>query len=229
VVTDPFVAQIYLDLLHRPVDPSGAAAFSNALAQGGTRNQVIMAIVSSPEYYRDLVTGPPPLPPPPLLPDQNFYGLLLARTADPTGLSLGVQYLSGGGTDEELEAAIAGSSEYIANAAPAPPSHPTNEDFLTALYRDLLGRAIDPSGEMAYSTFLANGGTRAQVAAAILGSDEYRVDLVQSYYQRFLNRAADPAGLKTFVGALQSGVTDEQVIAAIVGSQEYLSVQHLTM
>jgi N-acetylneuraminic acid mutarotase len=228
VVANPFVAQIYLDLLYRPVDASGAATFSNALAQGATRNQVIMAIVSSPEYRMALVTGPPPVPPPPLLPNQNFYGQLLGRVADVSGLNASVQFLNAGGTDEQLQAAIAGSAEYFAKAASAPPMPPTNEDFLNALYRDLLGRAIDPSGELAFSTFLANGGSRTQVAAAILSSDEYRTDLIQSYYQRFLNRAADPGGLKTFIGALQSGVSDEQVITAIVGSQEYLSVHQLT-
>jgi hypothetical protein len=100
----------------------------------------------------------------------------------------------------------------------------TNDGFLNALYQDVLGRAIDPSGQATFTQELASGVTRTQVATEIFSSTEYRQRLVQSYYQSFLHRPADPSGVNGFVQALQAGSTDEEVIASIIGSQEYLQL-----
>jgi hypothetical protein len=197
------VAQIYLDLLNRAADAGGLATLSNALAQGATRNQVVLAIEGSTEYRMNVV--------------ERLYNQFLHRTADATGLGLAVQYLNTGGTAEQLAAVIAGSPEYLQSQGGG-----TNDGFLSALYQSALGRAIDPSGQAGFSEALASGLSRIQVAAAIFSSTEYRQNLVQSYYQAFLLRPADPGGLGAFVGALQGGVSDEEVIAAIVGSEEYL-------
>jgi hypothetical protein len=144
-----------------------------------------------------------------------MYHAYLGRPADPNGLNIFVNFLGKGGTDEAVKAMILGSPEYFARAGS------TNAAFLTAVYRDVLGRAVDPSGQQRWSNALNNGASRSAVAAAIVTSMESYQDVVESFYHQFLRRAADPFGLNLFVGALEQEVMDEMVIAKIVGSPEY--------
>src|SRR5262249_3158922 len=146
----------------------------------------------------------------------NLYNQLLHRVPDAGGLASFVGFLGSGGSVEQAAAAIAGSPEYLATRGGGTPS-----GFVNALFQDLRNRAADPPGPAAFTGLLANGGTDAQVAAAIFGSGEYQQNLVQSYYQRFLRRAADPTGLASFAGALQQGVSDAAIIAAIMSSGEF--------
>jgi hypothetical protein len=97
----------------------------------------------------------------------------------------------------------------------------SNIGFLTALYRDVLGRPIDPSGAAAWTYLLEHGWNRSTVVNMLLGSMEAKQVLVQGFYQRFLHRAADSGGLNAFANALRQGMRDDQVIAILVGSGEY--------
>jgi phospholipase C len=196
-----FVAQAYLDLLNRPVDPSGLATWTAALAQGESRAQVILRIEESPEHLRQVVEG--------------LYGLLLHRTADRGGLSTWVSFLALGHSIEQAESLIVGSPEYFQNRAGG-----TNDGFLNAIYQDALQRSPDPTGRQSFDLQLAQGVARAQVAMEIFATEVYRQDLVRSYY---LRRPVDSTGLAAFVGALDRGQTDQDVIAALVGSDEYFS------
>jgi hypothetical protein len=199
-----FVGQTYLDLLHRGVDPSGLATWTGQLQAGALHIQVVFAIEQSTEYRTILV--------------QSAYNRYLHRAADAGGLANFVAFLAGGGTPEQLAAVIAASPEYFQRIGGG-----TNDGFLTALYRDALGRDIDPVGRAAYSQALAQGASRGQIAAAIFASTEYLQNLVQSFYQTFLHRGADPIGLNAFLTALQNGAHDDEVIATIVASPEYLA------
>ena len=198
-----FVTKAFGDLLHRPPDPTGSAAFNALLNQGsGNRVQVALTIESSPEFRDNLV--------------QSFYTLFLHRAADPAGLSGFVGALGVSSTTEQVEAAIAGSTEYFATRGGS-----ANDGFLDALYADLLGRAVDPTGRAAFDAALTGGATRTEVATAVLNSPEYRMDLVESFYIRFLHRGADAAGLSAFTHASLNGATDELIAATILSSAEY--------
>jgi hypothetical protein len=123
--------------------------------------------------------------------------------------------LNGGATIEQVTADIAGSPEYFQLHGS------TNDAFLTALYFDALGRGGSVVEQASFLQELnSSTATRAQVAALVLSSMEYRIDLVQSFYQADLGRAADPAGLAGWVSLLQMGVTDQAVQAGILGSPE---------
>jgi hypothetical protein len=75
---------------------------------------------------------------------------------------------------------------------------------------------------MAFWTgFLNGGGSRVQMAQAILSSDEYHTDVVQGLYEALLHRPADPSGLALGVWLLGMGNRDEVVEAALLGSPEY--------
>jgi N-acetylneuraminic acid mutarotase len=198
-----FVAQVYLDLLHRPADQGGFSAFLGLLNQGQiTRSQLVLIVEASTEYRTDQINA--------------IYQTLLHRPADPVGLNFLLGFLAEGGTYEQIDAFVAGSEEFFTD------SGGTNDGFLNALYQDALGRAPDAAGRSAFDQFLAHGGSRTQVATMVYTSTEHRIDLVNSWYVAFLRRPADLLGLEGFVAALMQGVRDETVIAAIVGSDEYI-------
>jgi PKD repeat protein len=198
-----YVAQLYPDLLNRPADAAGLAQFTAALDTGSAAGKdVVQAILNSAEYRTNVVQG--------------LYNELLRRAADSTGLTAFTNILAQGGTDEQVAAILAGSSEYYNNRGGG-----TNDGFLDALYQDALARSPDAAGRASWDQAMANGTTRQQVAAAIFGSQEYDQDLVQKFYQTYLHRAADSTGLNGFVNQLQSGSRDEAVILAIVTSGEY--------
>jgi len=200
-----FVVQLYLDLLNRPVDINGFNTWMTVLSQGGTHAQVAQAIEGSQEYQTDVI--------------ENLYHQYLHRDADPAGLAYFLGRFEAGDTQEEMAAAIAGSQEYFSTRGGA-----TNDGFLTALYLDTLNRVVDPGGRSFFDAELAAGLSRAQAAAQILSSVEYRQDLIEADYQHYLHRQADPTGLNILLSDLQQGVRDEDVISAIAGSDEYASL-----
>jgi hypothetical protein len=203
-VSQRFVAQVYRDLLHRPVDPTGLGAFTNALSEGATDSQVVLVIEGSEEYRAVVV--------------RDMYKTLLHRDADAGGLNSFVAFLGSGGTVEQVQAIIAGSAEYLQQRGGG-----GNDGFLSALYQDALKRGIDDSGRTAFVKALAAGATREQVARAIFSSTEYRQNLVQGYYKQFLRRDAEQSGRDAFGGLLQAGARDQEVISDIAGSDEYRS------
>ncbi|HEV3085290.1 MAG TPA: kelch repeat-containing protein, partial [Gemmataceae bacterium] len=201
--TPAFVAQVYLDLLHRPADAGGRAAFISLLDQGQiTRTQFVLTIEASVEYRTDQIN--------------TIYQTLLHRPVDAGTLNVLLGFLGLGGTYEQIQEIVAGSDEFFAK------SGSTNDGFLNALYQDALGRAPDAAGKAGFDQFLAQGGSRTQVATFIYTSAEFDVDLVSGFYLTFLHRQADAFGLNSFVTALMLGARDESVIANIVGSDEYI-------
>ena len=98
-----------------------------------------------------------------------------------------------------------------------------DERFVEQAYLDLLGRNAGQGELTTFAAFLANGGTRTQLAATLLASDEGRAATVRSAYAVFLHRAADAVGLAAGVALLKAGATDEQLKASLVGSDEYFS------
>jgi uncharacterized delta-60 repeat protein len=197
-----FVAKAYLDLLGRPVDGVGLAQWSNMLDQGTTRTQVALSIESSSEFARYTVN--------------SLYAQYLHRAVDSSGLNTSENFLQAGGSIEQLIEVLVSSPEFIQIQG-----HGTHDGFLDALYQDALNRAVDPGGRATWDLAFANGATYAQVAAAILASQEYRQDIVELGYEHFLRREAEPAGLNAFTAMLDAGARDQQVYAMMVGSEEY--------
>jgi uncharacterized protein GlcG (DUF336 family) len=201
-VSERFVAQAYVDVLQRPVDPSGLAHWSGILDQSVPRSDVVNALAQTAEYRTRVV--------------QELYQELLRRPADPSGLNGFVNFLANGGTVNQVRAALAGSAEYFQGQGGG-----TNEGFLDALYRDALHRAPDDQGRAAYLQALAGGTTPAQVAGAVFGSAEAEADRVNELYHRLLHRDADLGGLGNAVQALQQGAREEDVLIGLVSSEEY--------
>ncbi len=96
-----------------------------------------------------------------------------------------------------------------------------NQNWVSEVYRDLLHRQVDAQGLAAMTGALNAGVSRIQVVAAIIGSDEYRANVVNGLYQKYLHRAADPTGLASGMAFLKAGGSDEQLAAALIASAEF--------
>jgi hypothetical protein len=118
---------------------------------------------------------------------------------------------------EDLEVILLGSGEYYTRVGGG-----TDQGFLQALYRTVLGRDIEAFGLDSWGRALATPGwTRERVARAILASGESNGREVDSLFQAYLRRGADPTGLEVFGGALGRGARREAVAVAILTSGEY--------
>jgi hypothetical protein len=100
--------------------------------------------------------------------------------------------------------------------------------WLAEIYRELLGRGIDPVGLANGTAALDHGVSRSQIVLGIESSVEYRTKLINSLYFTLLGRAADPVGLDAGLRLLGgtplipfSRATIEQLEAGILSSTEY--------
>jgi hypothetical protein len=204
-----YVAGLYHDLLGRDADTAGQMFWTRQLDNGVPAAAVAQGIAGSPEFCQLLVG--------------EQYDSFLHRPADSAGLNYFVHDLRAGpGTPGlmQVQTALLGSAEYFQARAGA-----SQSGFLDALYADVLGRAIDPSGQAFFSAQLAQGATDTAVASAVVDSPEAQQILVQGLYDTLLHRPADAAGLAYWSGLLASGVRTEDVMAAVAASPEYATLQ----
>jgi hypothetical protein len=199
-----FVAQVYRDLLQRPVDPPSLDYFSRQLDQGRPRSQVVAVLTGSDEYRRAVVSG--------------LYQTLLRRPADPAGRDNYVRLLAAGWSVEQVRASLIGSAEYFLNQGGG-----TNDGFLAAVYHDVLNRAASPGEVAAWKAVLEGGRSREFVAGLILNSREGLGVLIQGVYQRYLHRSANAGEVSAWVSYLQQGHRDEDMLDLVVGSDEYFA------
>jgi hypothetical protein len=100
-----------------------------------------------------------------------------------------------------------------------------NDAFLTAVYQDVLHRAVDPSGHAYWLGLLNSGTPRADVSLAIVNSVEHRTDIIEGFYSSLLNRTADAQGLNGFLQKFEDGWTESQIKSLFYGSNEYLQTR----
>jgi hypothetical protein len=207
-----FLQQVYGDLLHRAVDPSGQAAWLSLLVAGVPRPTVIYDIeTSSSGEYQTVEIN-------------QAYELLLHRPADPSGLQIGLSVLSTFGLQAEY-AFIAGSAEYLQNRGGG-----AINGWLNAIYQDAFNRAVDPGAQSSFSQALSSGARSFQQAADIIfTSPEYYQELVASYITTLDGAPGgsyyppDAPAPAFWVSQLELGGSPEQVIAGILGVPEIYS------
>jgi photosystem II stability/assembly factor-like uncharacterized protein len=198
-----FVNRLYLDLLKRPADSGGLAAFlqSLSLSHEADRRGVMDMILRSDEYRQKVIT--------------SAYTTYLGRSPAPAELSFWLGQLQNGLTDEALNANLVASDEFFNK-------HGGNSaSWLNAAYMALLGRPIDSASSQALKDQLQSGTQRLDITTALTASDEYRRLLIRNLFTKFLNRAPSDGEVAAFLGALQAGFTDEMLISLIVASAEY--------
>ncbi len=206
-----FVRKLYRDLLGREGEESGIAFWFNKLLNGASRAEVARGFLNSDEYQQNLIRG--------------FYRALLGREPGPHEVQFWLDELRKHGSEARVLAGIAGSLEYSAR-------HPGGDaEFLAALFRDLLGREIEPEALRFWLSRLAATGSRAQVALEIIQSEEFLRLLINEpserfagnigWYQDYLKRAAEAAGINFWLFILQHSRTWRDVQVGILASAEY--------
>lgn len=96
--------------------------------------------------------------------------------------------------------------------------------LVKALYRDLLGRSVDPSGMDTWSGELLAGRAPAVVVDALTKSAEYRRLRVRQAYQEVFGRVPDEGGLRMWVAEVASGrLAIDDVKRKLLDSGEFLS------
>jgi Domain of unknown function (DUF4214) len=148
------VNSLYAQYMHRTADASGLNNSVNFLWAGGTIEQLIDVLVSSPEFLQGQGQGT----------NDGFLGALyqdaLDRAVDPGGRTGWKRALASGASYAQVAAAILASPEY-------------RQDVATGAYGLFLRRQPDPGGLQAFSEALAQGMRDEQAFALIIGSDEY--------------------------------------------------------
>ena len=198
-----FVGQLYLNLLGRLPEPAGLVAFAGALDQGTlTRPQVSQIIAGSLEYRTNVV--------------RNLYRTILNREGDTGGVGFFADFLGRGGTVAHVKATLLGSAEYLQARTDG-----TNDGFVTALFRLVLDRDVDPVGRDIFRRQLAAGVPRDNVAFNVVTSRESLERIVQGWFRLYLRRSADPGGVNAFAAYLQGGGREELAIAVLLSSGEF--------
>ncbi len=194
--------RVYRDLLGRPLDRRGLESFLVGESGGRRgRGRIARQVLSSAEYFVFVAGG--------------IYQGFLRRSPNTDQLSALATLLRQRGQDVAI-AAVLGSAEYFQG-----PGGGTNDAFVAALYADLLARPPDSAEAERALRGLTRGGSREQVALALLRTREVDEKLIRSYYQVLLAAPPPPVELQFLSAALQRGVRDEEVLEFIVASPQY--------
>jgi len=177
-----FIDQLYRDVLHRAPDP-GSAGWVSQLDTGTSRDKVVTNILNSNEGLQNQVN--------------DLYIRFLGRPADESGLTFWTDYLRGGQhTNREMAVNLLASPEYYQMHGG------TNQDFLNAVYEDVLCRPIT-AGEVSdrNDDFSHGIKDRADVAENILGSGEAEDMQDQHSVRSFLRADVTPNQAQDIVGS----------------------------
>jgi hypothetical protein len=202
-----YVVQLYHDLLDRSPDLGGLQGWTALLNNGAmTTYQVAYSFLVSPERYGMEVDG--------------AYQQYLHRTEDPAERAGWVSALmSGAVPNGALGSLFVTSAEYSA-------AHPTNQDYVTGLYNDVLLRngQYTAADVASWQSLLDSGEmSRAALAAAFAGSEEGLEMGIAGMYTGFLRRSGSPAEIEGWLQAVYSGQLAGVTLPALfLGSTEYL-------
>jgi hypothetical protein len=140
---------------------------------------------------------------------------------------------SGGGLSASVSETVSvGATNYRLNLTSAQAKvsqaagNPATSAWLTQQYQTLLGRTPGPADFNYWLGVLQNGGTEAQVSAAIAASPEHiNYDISQwitQIYPGLLGRPAGANDLNYWLGVLKGGATRQDVVGSVMQSGEYI-------
>ena len=151
-----FVQAAFRGFLCRDADAGALGAFTNALANGSvTHAGLVDTLMSSAEFSQ--FSGPV----------SRLYLSAFQRVPDQAGLVNWVGYLKGGNSLQSVADYFASSPEFTLRYGSL-----NDNDYVTQLYLNVLGRAPDPAGLADWTGLLAGGRTRGQVLIGFSESPE---------------------------------------------------------
>ncbi len=196
-------------------------------AYAPARQAVVNAVLASPEYMTQVV--------------QSLYTTYMGRAAGVGDIAFGLNLLEGGGTQEQLIAAILGSGEYFTREAPAVVgggAAPGYATLVSAMYKQLFPGYTVSQSEVTYWVNQLTAGTitAKQIAAILDTTGLYRFGttgtptvpasyngLVDRAYVLFLGRHANQAEIAYWASVYLANpnYSDEDLVKAILISNEY--------
>jgi hypothetical protein len=129
-------------------------------------------------------------------------------------------------TNPSSDAALGSPSSALltiqVSGVPVGPTNNANANWLSQVYKDLLGRTIDQGGLAFWSNLLNQPFiTRFQVALDIATSVEYRVHFIETQYLHFFGDLPDPLTLSSQLQLMMQGGTDSLTNATMLGSPTF--------
>lgn len=173
-----FITMGYENVLHRAPDAGGLQAFTNALAQGESRAQVLDNLAQSQES-RQVNLG--------LAGDHDdaevtrLYGAALDRAPDSSGLGAYARLLDQGQSVATIAQDLVGSPEFAGLYGGL-----GNGAFVQALYQNVLHRSADSGGLANYTAQLNAGISRAVVVAGFADSLENRLNTAATTHDGYV-------------------------------------------
>jgi hypothetical protein len=169
-----YLTALYRDGLGRGPDPQALASWLAEGRKGATRAQVLAAMARSNEALEKACPGGSDSTSQPQgahdsLLVNSLYKTAFGRLADESAFAGNVARLRSGTPLDVLAEDLVRSDEFRDRHGP---SQVVDSEYVTALYRDGLGRKPDPEGLAFWLTEGAKGATRAQVLTGVAGSDE---------------------------------------------------------
>ena len=145
------VTGLYETILGREPETSGLDFWLVRLNNGTSPAHVASQIFNSAEAVADRAASPPPAAPSTaseVLLVTSLYQTILGRTPDPAGLDAFLADLGGSTSPADVASRIFNSAEAVADRGSSSPTTVSGRvAFVTSLYRSILGRAPEASGD----------------------------------------------------------------------------------
>ena len=205
-----FVMQQYRDFLRREGEANGVSSWVGALNSGTlTHAEVIDAFFSSAEFQQ---IDPPVA---------RIYLGPLRQIPDYDGQRYRAGRLKGGTPLNNIGQEFTSTPAFLALY-----SGLNNDDYVTRLYQNVLGRAPDSAGFAYWTGQLNSGAGRGDVMVKFSESAEYQAaglnkTAVALMYIAMLQRTAEPAGFDAWNAFLNGGATRLNLIQAFFSAPEY--------
>jgi hypothetical protein len=169
-----------------------------------TLSSAAQMLSHSPESYANLVN--------------SAYQHYLGRTPAAAEVKVWVNALTGGWTDQQMEAGFVASQEYLNKyGGPGP-------DWVEAVYKDLLNRTPSDQEVNRLVDVLKSGVSPIQIAEAVASSPERGRERIVEDFNHLFHRPASPIEAKAWADlAAQQGLTNQDVVAQLLSSNEYLN------
>jgi hypothetical protein len=145
----------------------------------------------------------------------QVYETFLGRAPDAEGLAWWASAMQSGASDEQVDAAILGSTEYFDLQGAG------DSNWLSAIYETLLQRVPDAMGWNYWTQQLQLGVSRETIAFDMASSAEHAAIVVAQDFADYLERTGSAADIAYWVAQKQQGVSDNELAAAFIASAEY--------
>src|SRR5262249_12204616 len=159
-------------------------------------------LAHSDEYYATVITA--------------VFQRYLGRIPLPAGLASWTNSMLSGLTDEQVEAALVGSAEYINKHGGVGPG------WVTGLCQDVLGRTPSQTEINGCLQAIKNGATPYAIASGLTTSQQHETSRILQEYKNIVGGTPSASDLGTWVNGLKAHtMTDEDVVASMIGSNNF--------